>query len=164
MNASYASARLNEGPVKRNADLVVVAAARWVDAVNAPQDATRLERACAPEMTVERMGVFDKKGRLAETFEGADAVSEWLGRLPKGVFFELAGGPQSSPDVGAGVWMIRYLYRIPELHFSNGGSWLFKLTDEGRLSWLRHDPDPLPGAMSAGGRDQGGQDHDHDHH
>ncbi len=150
--------------MKHNVGLWIVAAARWVDAVNAPQDFARLGEACVPAMVVERMGVFDKKGKLAETFRGIAEVSAWLGRLPDGIEFELAGGPEVAPKVGPGVWRVRYLYRIAELQFSNGGEWLMRLGDDGRLAWLRHDPDPLPDEMSAGGVDHGGSDSaDHSH-
>jgi len=106
------------------------------------------------------MGVFDKHGQLAETFKGLAAVGAWLNRLPEGIFFELAGGPEPAPKRAANVWALRYLYRIPELQFSNGGTWLMRLDADGQLAWLRHDPDPLPEGMAAGGRDQGGVAHD----
>ncbi|MCO4761746.1 MAG: hypothetical protein KC502_09595 [Myxococcales bacterium] len=149
--------------MSRNAGQIVIAAVRWVDAVNAPSEVARLHAACAPVMTVERMGVFDKKGRLAETFVGIEQVTEWLQRLPEGIFFELSGAPEPAPKVGADVWQIRYLYRIPSLQFTNGGTWHLRLDAAGQVSWLRHDPDPLPDELAAGGQDRGGEpEHSHD--
>ena len=148
--------------MKRNAGLWVVAAARWVDAVNAPRGVNRLAEACVATMVVERMGVFNKQNTLAEMFRGTAEVSRWLNRLPDGIYFELAGGPEPAPKAGADVRSVRYLYRIPELQFTHGGEWLMRLGDDGRLAWLRHHPDPLSDEMSAGGHDHGGHEHSGD--
>ncbi len=149
--------------MKKRAGAVIVAAMRWVDAINAPTDRSRLEAATAPDIVIDRMGVFDKQGKLAETFRGQDEVAAWLERMPDGVLFELGGDLEQIERRGKPAYELRYVYRIAEIQFVHGGTWQLQLSDDDRISWLRHMPEPLPEGQSAGGRDAGGAAHQHVH-
>ena len=117
----------------------IVAAARFADALNAPQEPARVREAFTAEAAIERMGVFERQGELVEEFQGHEQISAWLSRTPEGIQFSVAG-VEAAAD---GSWRARYGYKVLSDGFEHGGTWLIKLSEDGRIRWLRHDPDPL---------------------
>lgn len=111
-----------------------LAIARWLDAVNSRGAAEDVKAALTEDAVVERYGFGERKGELAHTFRGHDEISEWLARAPAGTVFRLAGRVEGDN--------VRYALAVDGFH--NGGEWRWRLGGDGRIAWLRHDPDDLP--------------------
>lgn len=115
--------------------------AAWVEALNHPRDRAYLRAAVADAMEVERHGPVERDQELAapaEVFAGIDAVERWLRRLPPRVTFAVIGVPIAD---GA-HWRVDYALEVDG--FENGGCWVARLADDGRLRHLSHRPFPVP--------------------
>jgi hypothetical protein len=150
---------------------------RWVDALNERGARVRVEAAVHPEVRVARFGFGANAGQVMQDIRGVSGVTDWFGLSPKEVQFEIvdpveleagATSGSSRPEEEAGEESVaRVRYRVSAVGFSNGGTWLFKLSDDDLIIWLEHHPDDLPGAMrqerSVDGDDRE-QRHDDPHH
>jgi hypothetical protein len=105
---------------------------RWIAAINAPRDRSLLDAAVTANVVVER---YTDAGKLAETFEGIDALERWLWRTPPNTVFSTVG------DVVAGE--VEYALDIDDFH--NGGRWIATFAGDGRIATLSHRPRPLQG-------------------
>jgi hypothetical protein len=115
--------------------------AAWIEALNHPRDRARLLTAVTRDVRVERHDALApgaEPGPPAEVFEGALAVGGWLARMRKPVTFSLAGEP--APVDGG--WQVEYALVMDD--FENGGVWLARLADDGKVAWLSHRPFPVP--------------------
>ena len=116
--------------------------AAWIAALNHPRDRLRLVAAVDDDARIERHGEVERDaepGAPAEIIDGVDAVGRWLHRLPPRVTWSLAGEAAALPD---GMWRIEYALSVDE--FDNGGVWVARFADDGRLLHLSHRPFPLP--------------------
>ena len=74
---------------------------------------------------------------VAETFTGVAKVARWLARMPPAITFAPAGAVW--PD-GADSWGIEYEYASHDGAFRNGGIWVARLAEDGRIAFLSHHP------------------------
>ena len=111
--------------------MIRAAFARLVDAINAPADRARLDRAVTPDILVERHA---PDGALAEHFVGVDALAGWFARTPAGCVFALVDEPR---PVDA-AHEITYAITVGEFH--NGGRWVATFAPDGRIATLTHLP------------------------
>ncbi len=114
--------------------------AAWVAALTHPRERAYLVAAVADMVRIERHASVERDaepGPPAEVFDGVDAAERWLRRLPARVTFALVGAPVADGD----RWRIEYALEVDG--FDNGGVWLARLADDGRLLHLSHRPFPL---------------------
>lgn len=154
---------------------------RWVDALNERGPRALVEAAVHPEIRVERYGFGDHLGVLMQTIQGTTGVTEWFGISPVQVQFEVAGPveleqaespestPKGSPTSGTendaeGVAKVRY--QVSAVGFTNGGTWRYRISEDGRIVWLAHHPDDLADAVQERDVRTGENRHHHDdpHH
>ena len=115
--------------------------AAWIAALTHPHDRGYLVAAVTNEVRIERHGPIERDhepGPPVEVFDGVDAAGRWLRRLPPRVTFALVGAPVADGD----RWRIEYALEVDG--FENGGLWLARQADDGRLLHLSHRPFPLP--------------------
>jgi hypothetical protein len=113
---------------------------RFVDALNRPRDGAALSAAVVDEVRIERHGPGERGvAPVVESFAGVAAVARWFARTPAAVRFTLAGAawPDRDGDGGA-AWGIEYAIDAGEFH--NGGIWIARLADDGRIASLSHHP------------------------
>ena len=109
---------------------------RFVDALNHSRDEAVLRAAVTDDIRIERHRPGDRgTAPVAETFTGIAEVARWLARTPLVVVFSLAGAAR--PDID-GAWAVEYAITAGEFH--NGGVWIARLADDGRLAVLSHHP------------------------
>jgi hypothetical protein len=128
---------------------------RWVKALNNGRDPALAELAVAPDAVVERYGYHGQRGELVQRIVGGQAIAAWLALTNPLCCF--SGETTPVWDDAAGVWRARY--RITAEEFTNGGAWQFALAPDGRIAWLRHEPDDLPPEQRTPS-----DDHDHAGH
>lgn len=125
------------------------ALARWVDAMSSRGDREITEAAVHATVVVERCGSGAHQGEVVERFEGLDAVAAWLARTPEGTTFQVISRVVhvwvSPPGGGTARRVAECRYRVRVDDFDNEGTWRFVLSPDGRLAWLEHAPDDLPG-------------------
>lgn len=117
--------------------------AAWVAALNQPHDRALLAAAVDPQARIERHGPLDRgepPPTPVEVIVGVTAIAAWLERLRRPTIFALAGVPRADGD----DWTVEYELRVEELDFTNGGVWVARLADDGRIAVLSHRPFPLP--------------------
>jgi hypothetical protein len=123
-----------------SAELWRTAFQRFVDAVNRPRDTALLAAAVADDVRIARHEAGARgTAPVAETFTGVAEVARWLGRTPSAIAFALAGDPWPDRD---DIWGVQYELRAGE--FRNGGVWLARLAQDGRIAALSHHPFALP--------------------
>jgi len=139
---------------------------RLTDALNRPRDPALLRAAVIDEVRIERHapgqrgaagGAAPAVEPVVESFVGIAEVASWFARTPPIARFALAGAAWPDGD----TWGIEYAIEAGE--FRNGGTWLARLADDGRIAFLSHRPFALrdgagsPGAPHA----HGGTGHTH---
>ena len=135
---------------------------RWIDALNVRGERTVLAAAFQADASVARKGFGSKTGQLVEVIEGLENVSEWMGLLPSGITFECVGPVEVAADSEGEVALVRYRLSVDD--FVGGGSWRFRLGDDGLVGWLEHQPDRIDDPIEEGDYRAGGhRDHDHPH-
>lgn len=135
---------------------------RWTDALNARGDRVALASAIQAGASVARKGFGSKSGHLVEVIEGLGNVSEWMGLIPEGITFECVGSVDVAADSEGEVATVRYQLSIDD--FVGGGSWRFRVGDDGLVGWLEHSPDAISDPMEEGDYRAGGhREHDHPH-
>ncbi len=135
---------------------------RWTDALNARGDRTALASAIQAGASVARKGFGSKSGHLVEVIEGLGNVSEWMGLIPEGITFECVGSVDVAADSEGEVATVRYQLSIDD--FVGGGSWRFRVGDDGLVGWLEHSPDAISDPIEEGDYRAGGhRKHDHPH-
>jgi hypothetical protein len=109
---------------------------RFVDALNHSRDEAMLRAAVIDDIRVERHRPGERgTAPVAETLAGIAEVVRWFARTPPVVVFSLAGAAR--PDT-EGTWVVEYAIAAGEFH--NGGVWIARLADDGRLAFLSHHP------------------------
>jgi hypothetical protein len=120
---------------------------RFVDALNRPRDRAVLSAAVADHIQIDRHGPGERgTAAVVETFAGVAEVVRWFARMPEAMSFALAGA--AWPDVD-GAWGIEYAIDAGAFH--NGGLWIARLADDGRIAFLSHHPFALRGDVSPTG-------------
>lgn len=115
--------------------------ARWLAALAAPHDQALVVAAVTDGARVERHGAMERgaePGPPAEVIEGVDAVGRWLRMLPPRVTWSVVGDAVADGD----AWRIEYALEVNG--FENGGVWIARFADDGRLAYLSHRPFPVP--------------------
>jgi len=137
-------------PPPSDAAAWAAAFARFADALNAPRDRAALSAAVVDDVELVRFRPGERAAATrAEAFAGVDAVARWFARTPGDVRFSLVGAPWREPAAGdaleetAGArggeaWGIEYAIDAGEFH--NGGVWIARRADDGRLCSLAHHP------------------------
>ncbi|MSP92068.1 MAG: hypothetical protein EXR79_09760 [Myxococcales bacterium] len=118
--------------------------AAWLAALNRPGDPAAVARAVHPDAVVERFGFGPQRGRCVQTLRGVDAIAAWAALTNPVCRFAPDGAAATSADPP--VWVVRYVITADD--FRGGGVWRFRLTQDARLEWLRHEPDDLPSEWS----------------
>lgn len=119
-----------------SADAADPAFQRLVAALNLPRDAKVLSAAVADDVRIDRHSPGERgTAPVAETFTGIAEVARWLARTPPVATFALAGAAWL--DAGD-TWGVEYAIRSGEFH--NGGIWLARLAEDGRIAFLSHHP------------------------
>ena len=119
-------------------DAVGAAFQRFVDALNHPRDAKALRAAVTDDVRIDRHGPGERgTAPVAETFTGIAEVARWLARMPPVIAFAPAGAGWSD---GADTWAIEYQYATHDGAFRNGGIWVARLAEDGRIAFLSHHP------------------------
>jgi hypothetical protein len=135
------------------------ALARWLEALNARGDQAATRRAVDDEVRIERCGFHATRDQVLEVLNGAVAVNDWLALTRDVVEFRLDG--DSRCDAGGEI-AARYAVVVEAANFRGGGEWHLRLANDGRIAWLRHQPDDLEQATPE--PDPGHQPgHAHDH-
>lgn len=145
----------------------------WVTALNTrgAETRARIEAAAHPDIEVERFGFGVNKGRVVETIRGLDGVFAWFATTPDIIEFELDGTVSVDASEISVVG-----YKVIAGDFENGGTWRFRLHQDGRIAWLEHQPKEIEEAVEEGsfrlgradahGATEGGHPahHHHGHH
>ena len=105
----------------------------WLAALMNPSEEA-VEAACAPNVVIERYGIFEGRDAVAERIEGRAAVLAWLRRSPEGVAWSVTAEGE------------RWRYRIEIEGFVNHGWWDATLED-GLLARLEHRADAIDQTM-----------------
>lgn len=109
---------------------------RFVDALNRPRDGAALSAAVADHIRIDRHAPGERGvAPVVETFTGVAEVARWLARTPAATSFALAG---TAWPAGDGTCGIEYAIEAGEFH--NGGLWIARLADDGRIALLSHHP------------------------
>lgn len=111
--------------------------AAWVAALMHPRDRAHLAAAVDGGARIERHDAVDRgqpPGTPVEIFDGIDAIGRWLYRLGPGVTFTLAGPATADGD----RWRVEYALEVEG--FRNGGVWIARFGDDGRVHHLVHVP------------------------
>jgi hypothetical protein len=117
---------------------------RFVEALNRSRDEALLRAAVTDDVQVDRYAPGARGvAPVAETFIGIAEVTRWLVRMPPVIMFALTRG--AWPD-GDGGWVIEYAYHVGEFH--NGGLWIARLAEDGRIATLSHHPSSLSFPLS----------------
>lgn len=136
---------------------------KWVAALNTRGAPPSFEAAVHPDIVVERFGFGRKRGALVQVLRGASSVAEWFGITPEGVRFEIAGPVVLDPDRTPEVARTRYHLEIADI--VGGGTWQYRIHDDGRVVWLEHAPDEIDHSVEEGDHrsdsDRGHHDHPH---
>lgn len=126
----------------------------WVTALNTrgAQTRARVDAAVHPDIRVVRYGFGVNQGRVVEEIHGAAGVTEWFGLTPDVIEFEVEGAvadePAGSGQEDAAVACVGY--RVVAGDFVNGGTWRFRLHEDGRIIWLEHRPNEIEDAVQEG--------------
>lgn len=137
-----------------------VALERWLEALNARGDLAATRRAVDTDVRIERCGFHATRHQLVEVLQGAAAVNDWLTLTRDVVQFQLDGAPRCSED---GEVTVRYSVVVETADFRGGGEWRLRLTDDGRIAWLHHQPDDLAESAVAAEPPSHQPHHAHDH-
>ncbi len=118
----------------------------WVTALNARGAGARtcIEAAAHPDIEVERFGFGVNKGRAVETIRGLEGVAAWFATTPDIIDFELDGSVSVESEFSV------VGYKVIAGDFENGGTWRFKLHEDGRIAWLEHRPNEVEEAVEEG--------------
>lgn len=109
---------------------------RFVDALNRPRDRALLIAAVADDIRIDRSGPGERGiAPVVETFRGVAEVARWLARTPAVASFALAGAAWADADESWGIE-----YAIDAGGFHNGGIWIARLAEDGRIAFLSHHP------------------------
>jgi hypothetical protein len=126
----------------------------WVTALNTrgSQMLVCVEAAVHPDVRVVRYGFGANQGRVVEEIHGVTGVAEWFGLTPDVIEFELAGPVDSlNEENGVEDAVVRGVrYQVLAGDFVNGGSWRFRVHEDGRIIWLEHRPDEVDDAVQEG--------------
>lgn len=137
-------------------DVARAAFQRLVDALNHSRDPVRLRAAVTDDICIDRHSPgAPGVAPVAESFTGIAEVEVWFARTPPVVRFGLAGEPSLDDD----RWRIEYALDAGEFH--NGGFWLARLADDGRIVALSHHPFPLRDTPPSTPHTHGGASHTH---
>lgn len=139
---------------------------RFADALNRPRDPALLRAAVIDEVRIERHAPGERgapgdagagAAPVVESFAGVAEVERWFARTPPVVQFALAGAARPDGD----AWVVEYAIEVGE--FRNGGTWLARLADDGRIAFLSHRPFALRDAAGPPGapHTHGGSGHTH---
>lgn len=145
----------------------------WVAALNqrGAEGRARLALAAVPGIEVVRFGFGANQGRAVETIHGYEAVAAWFDTTPDIIDFELDGSVTVDESGLAEVG-----YKVIAGDFENGGTWRFRLHEDGRIATLEHRPKEIEEAVEEGsfrlgragahGATEGGHPthHHHGHH
>lgn len=124
----------------------LVAFQHWIEALNAGGDEVQARAALTDGIVIERYGFHDRRGQVVERIEGLADARHWLAMTRPVCRFFLVDG---SVQVAGGLVAARYRLTAPIEHpedgdaFVGGGTWQARLSDDGRIAWLRHEPDDL---------------------
>ncbi len=117
---------------------------RWIDLMET-QDRARATELLAPEIKI--LAYQSGEGGPLTTFDGVDAVYEWITKPSKGrfVFKKLLAKPgpvcEGLPEADLTVHA-SYRVHHPESDFTNTGHWEMAIVGE-RIVGLLHAPKPL---------------------
>ncbi len=111
---------------------VTAALQRWVDALNARVQPEISRLAVSDSVRIERCGFDADRGRVVQVIEGLAAVDAWAAMSRDVCRFTLG---EVDADGGR--------YAITAGDFTGGGRWDVRLDADGRIAWLRHQPDDL---------------------
>lgn len=119
----------------------------WVTALNTrgAEARARIEAAAHPDIEVVRFGFGANKGCIVETIRGFEGVAGWFALTPDIIDFEL-NGTVTVDDSGCAM----VDYKVIAGDFVNGGTWQFRLHDDGRIAWLAHRPKEIEEAVEEG--------------
>ena len=135
--------------------------AAWIAALVHPRDHAPLRAAVRDDVRIERHGPIARGAEpvapAAEVFVGVDAAERWLYRLPPDVRWTIVGAPMAEGE----AWRVEYALEVAG--FVNGGIWVARFADDGRLAHLSHRPFPLPDQDRAAADAPAPHDHSHDH-
>jgi len=114
---------------------------RWLEAVISRGDRELVDAAVAPTIRIERFGFGTEQGELVEILEGPGPVGALLARTPPNVVtWGLTDEPNPATPAGDGFTA---RYTLESSGFTGGGEWWFRLSDDGRITFLAHRPDEL---------------------
>ena len=109
---------------------------RLVDALNRSRDDGALRAAVTDEVRIDRHAPGERGAApVVESLAGIAEVARWFARTPPQVRFSLAGA--AWPDTGD-AWGVEYAIDAGEFH--NGGIWIARRADDGRIAHLAHHP------------------------
>jgi hypothetical protein len=109
---------------------------RLAEALNHGRDHERLAAAVHDDIRIDRYQPGARAvAALAETFTGSSEVARWFARTPAVARFTLAGAPWPETD---GTWAVEYAIDADDFH--NGGIWVARQAEDGRIEWLSHHP------------------------
>lgn len=115
---------------------------RWIAALNTSLDGALTPLAFTEDAVIERCGVKANRDKVLDTHSGHIEIAAWVARVPEGtVFTRTSDVAAETGDAGETLWTARY--RITVEDFEGGGLWRVRLAEDGRLSWINHQPDDL---------------------